>query len=194
MTRIRARHENATDRVATPARKPAFRRLEEARVLIKNRPQYGLRHKVLNDAVRRRGSIPLRVALESLPVGRFGVVRLVYARQEPPPGKLHGIERSSGHDRKLLLGRQRRYLAAIFEAQKIRQSIEQPVVRCARSPLLVFVWRRLLRRSRSLRLRCGRRRRIRIGRRRSLLGGAHYGQKAGERKTTGGSCNELNKQ
>src|SRR5229473_3166637 len=61
-----------------------------------------LRHEVFDGSVRSGCSESLSITRRTLPKSRFTVVRLINARQESPPWKLHGIERAPGHDPKFL--------------------------------------------------------------------------------------------
>src|ERR1700741_1319007 len=95
-------------------------RLEVAGVLPSQGRQYRARNVVFNGAVGKVGTKAFSIACRTLPITRFAVFCLTEPRKKAVPGNQHVIERSLRDDLKLLLGRQGRNLADIFQSQEVR--------------------------------------------------------------------------
>ncbi len=124
-------HKNAADRIPRAPKKSALSRLVVARVLVKGGGKNRAHHEVLNHAVACRDPEALGISCPPLPEGGLTIVRLAYSGQHRPPGILHIIERSQGHNLVFVLSAQRRKLALVLKREEIRQRIEQTIVRSA---------------------------------------------------------------
>ena len=104
---------------------------DKSGVLAEHRRKNGADHEVLDGAIGGCGRVPFTIGRPTLPISRLAVLRLVDSGKQPPPGILHGIESTSGHDCKLLLRRQRRHLYTALQGQEIREGVKQSVLRSA---------------------------------------------------------------
>src|ERR1700693_4683994 len=119
--------------------KPSLTGLVEARILPEQRWKHGRRHEILDRAVSEGCSVALSVTGGPLSKARFTVFGLTDAGEKTVPGEFDIVERGPGHNLEFLPRGERRDLAGVFYCQKVRQSIKQPILRCASGRVLRFV-------------------------------------------------------
>lgn len=103
-------------------------RLIEARILMQDRGQNGAGKEVLNGAIGKGCHVTFSVGAPALPIGRFGIIRLIDSRQKCVPWILDVVETAACDDREFLFRRKGWKLSGILEAQKVGQRIKESVI------------------------------------------------------------------
>jgi len=166
MSGIRARDENTAHCITCAVPETSLARLEETRILTKQRWKHGARHEVFDCAVGRGRAKALPVTSRTLTIAWLAIFCLANAREKSVPGILNIVERAARHDLEFLPRGERRNLVSVLQCEKVWQSEEEPVVRCATrlalgvflliTLVLIWCWRLLRRRRVRRRLLSGR--------------------------------------
>lgn len=129
-SRIGAGDENAADRVSGSMPKASLAEMIVAGILLENRREHGLGHKVFNRAIGEGRADPLPVTLGALAEPRLAVLRLAHAGQKGVPGEFHPIEGAARNHSELGAGAQPGNVLGV-DGKEIGERPEEAIVGCS---------------------------------------------------------------